>query len=109
MKDIKELPDLMVELIEAVEENSESSDRPTFTPRAVEIVKEISEYAKGTALYRNFENRAKSFWEENTPAWEIWIFILHKIVGAPLQIYRDAAVISHMPALEKAISREASA
>lgn len=106
MKDIHELPDLMVELIETVEENSESSDRPTFTPRAVEIIKEISEYAQGTAIYKNFEAKANSFWPEGAPASEIWVFMLRKIVGAPLPVYRDTAVLCHMPALEKAIKRE---
>ena len=29
--------------------------------------------------------------------------MLHKIVEAPFELYRDAAVLWHMPALEKSI------
>ena len=33
--------------------------------------------------------------------------MLHKIVNAPFPLYRDAAVLWHMPELEKVIEEEA--
>ena len=102
MKNIEELPDLMVELIEEVEKNI-VDDGPIFTPRAVEIVKEISAFAKGTKIYKQQEQRAKEFWEKPHTAADVWAFMLQKIVGAPFPLYRAAAVLWHMPALEQAI------
>lgn len=108
MKNIEELPELMVELIEAVGEAEKGGEKRVFTPRAIEIVKEISEYAQGSGLFKTIKEEAESFWTEDTSPGEIWIFILRKIVGAPFQFHRDAAVLAHMPALEKAIGRETS-
>jgi len=103
MKSIEELGGLMVELIEAVEEASKGSEEPIFNPRAVEIVKEIAAYSKTTKAYQQQAQRVAEFWAEpHTPA-NVWMFMLHKIVEAPFELYRDAAVLWHMPALEKAI------
>lgn len=103
MTKIEELPDLMVELIEAVEEASKGGEEPNFTPRAVEIVKEIAAYSKTTKIYQQQAERAAEFWAEpHTPA-DVWLFMLDRIVNAPFELYRVAAVLWHMPALEKAI------
>lgn len=103
MKSIEELGGLMVELIEAVEEASEGGEKPIFNPRAVEIVKEIAAYSKTTKVYQQQAQRAADFWAEpHTPA-DVWLFMLDRIVNAPFELYRDAAVLWHMPALEKAI------
>jgi hypothetical protein len=107
MKNIEELPDRMVALIEAVEEASQGQDAPVFTPQAIEIVKEIAAYSKTTKAYQQQAERVAEFWAEpHTPA-DVWTFMLHKIVNAPFPLYRDAAVLWHMPALEKAIEEEA--
>lgn len=104
MKSIDELGGLMVELIEAVEEASKGGEDLIFTQRAVEIVKEIASYSKTTKAYKQTAaQRAADFWAEpHTPA-DVWTFMLHKIVEAPSELYRDAAVLWHMPTLEKAI------
>ena len=103
MKSIDELGGLMVELIEAVEEASKGGEEVIFAPRAVEIVKEIAAYSKNTKAYQQQAQRVAEFWAEpHTPA-DVWTFMLHKIVEAPFELYRDAAVLWHMPALEKSI------
>lgn len=103
MKDISELGPKMVAVIEAVEEASKGAALPVFTPQAVEIIKEISAYAKGTKAYQQQAERCAEFWARpHTPA-DVWNFMLCKIVEAPFALYRDAAVLWHMPALEKAI------
>ena len=103
MTSIEELGGLMIELIEAVEEASKVGKEPIFTPRAVEIVKEIAAYSKTTKVYQKQEKRAADFWAEpHTPA-DVWLFMLDRIVNAPFELYRDAAVLLHMPELEKAI------
>lgn len=103
MKDILELAPKMVALIENVEVASQGKDAPVFTPQAVEIIKEIAAYSKTTKAYQQQAQRVAEFWAEpHTPA-DVWTFMLHKIVNAPFVLYRNAAVLWHMPALEKAI------
>lgn len=104
MKDIEELPGLMVELLESVDCPNDDA-APKFPRRATEIVKEISEYAKDTKIYRESAD-ARTFWADGTPPEEIYTFMLEKVVGAPTTIHRDAAVILHMPALEKALAAQ---
>ncbi|MBQ2634037.1 MAG: hypothetical protein IJF88_05620 [Oscillospiraceae bacterium] len=88
MKNIEELPDRMVALIEAVEEASQGQDTPEFTPQAIEIVKEIAAYSKTTKAYQQQAERVAEFWAEpHTPA-DVWTFMLHKIVNAPFPLYR---------------------
>ena len=103
MKNIEELPDLMVELIESVDDTAAA---PKFPRRATEIVKEIAEYAKTTKIYQENTETALDFWEDGTPPEEIYIFMLQKVVNAPTTLHRDSAVILHMPALEKALSMQ---
>lgn len=104
MKDINELPDLMVELIEATDT---TTGIPKFPKRATEIVKEISAYAQGTWMYRDLAaEKTDRFWPDSTKPEEIWAFILRKIIGAPTTLHRDASVLCHMPALEKALAAQ---
>lgn len=103
MKNIEELPDRMVALIEEVEAASQGTDTPVFTPKAIEIIKEIAAFSKTTKAYQQQAQRTAEFWAKpHTPA-DVWAFMLQKIVNAPFTFYRDAAVLWHMPALEKAI------
>lgn len=101
MKYISELPALMVELMENVEEQGEDLK---FTQRASEIVKEISAYAKTTNFYKRSQEVAENFWKEGTKPKEIYCYILSLVVNAPTDLHRDVSVLGHMPALEKAIS-----
>ena len=100
MKDRTELAGLMVELMESVDIKAEEQK---FPQRATEIVKEISAYAQTTGFYRSFKETAENFWPDGTTPEEIYGFILNRIANAPTTIHRDTAVISHMPALEKAL------
>lgn len=104
MNGTNELPDLMVELIETVDT---TTGIPKFPKRATEIVKEISAYAQGTRIYQDHvAARAEEFWPDNTAPEEIWAFMLQKIVGAPTTLQRDASVLCHIPALEKALAAQ---
>ena len=103
MTNIDELPDLMVELIETAKAQDEGVEVPA---RAREIINEIAEYAKKTRLYAEFQERSEAFWEPDDTATEIYLFMLQKIVNAPTQIHRNAAVLLHMPALAEALKSE---
>lgn len=108
MRNIEELNDLMVELLENVDEASGGGESLVFTKRAKEIIKEISDYAQGTELYKHSADRAAEFWKDGTAPADIWVFMLNKVINAPFALYRNAAVLIHMPALEKAIEEEES-
>lgn len=103
MKKISELPDLMVELLEGVDD---TTSVPKFPKRATEIVKEISAWAQTTHFYTDFAKDFRDFWAEGTPPEEIWMFMLQKIIHAPTVAHRDLSVIGHMPALEKALAAQ---
>lgn len=103
MKNRDELPDLMVELIDSVDDRT---GIPKFPRRATEIVREISAWAKSTGLYEKSREKAESFWTEGATPSDIYMYMLGRVVGAPTEIHRDAAVILHMPALEKALDAQ---
>ena len=101
----EEMNEKMVELLETTES---TGDTAVFNDKAVELVKEIAEWARGTNFYKdNHETEEKFFDSSATPS-DIWMFMLQKIVGAPTAMHRDCIVAGHMPALEVAITREAS-
>ena len=59
MKNIEELPDRMVALIEEVEAASQGTDTTVFTPKAIEIIKEIAAFSKSTKAYQQQAQRTQ--------------------------------------------------
>lgn len=101
----EEMNEKMVELLEA----TESTDGTVvFNDKAVGLVKEIAEWARGTNFYKDSREVAAEFFGDSATPSDIWMFMLQKIVGAPTAIHRDCVVAGHMPALEAAIMREAT-
>ena len=70
MNSIKELPDLFVELLEAVDTRT---GIPKFPKRATELVREISAWAKTTRFYADHAQEARGFWEAGAEPEEIWL------------------------------------
>lgn len=99
----EEMNDKMVELLEATES---TDDTVVFTEKAVGLIKEIAEWARGTNFYKANQKAAAEFFDSSATSSDIWMFMLRKIVGAPTAIHRDCIVAGHMPALEAAIMRE---
>lgn len=99
----EEMNDKMVELLEATES---TDDAVVFNEKAVGLVKEIAEWARGTNFYKENREAAEKFFDSSATSSDIWMFML-QIVGAPTTIHRDCIVAAHMPALEDAIMREA--
>lgn len=100
----EEMNDKMVELLETTESTGE---KVVFNAKAVELVKEIAEWAMGTNFYRENREAAEKFFDSSATPSDVWMFMLQKIIGAPTPIHRDCIVAGHMPALEAAIMREA--
>lgn len=103
MKSRDELPALMVELIDNI--NMETGV-PKFPKRATEIVREISAWARGTKIYVEHKEEAESCWPADATPFDIYRSMLVLVAGAPTTLHRDAAVIIHMPALEKALDAQ---
>ena len=98
----EEMNDKMVELLEA----TESADGVVvFGDRAVELIKEIAEWARRTNFYQSTRGTAQKFFDSSVTPSDIWMVMLEKIIGAPTSIHRDCVVAGHMPALESAILR----
>lgn len=98
----EEMNDKMVELLEATKGND---DAVVFDEKAIELVKEIAEWARGTNFYKVNHKAAEEFFNNSATPTDIWMFMLQKIVGAPTALHRDCIVAGHMPALEAAIMR----
>lgn len=99
----EEMNDKMVELLEATESKD---DAVVFNDKAVELVKEIAAWARGTNFYKMNHEAATKFFDSSATPSDIWMFMLQKIVDAPTDIHRDCIVAGHMPTLEAAIMRE---
>lgn len=102
MTEIEKMRGLMIELIENIDS---STGALKFPKRAVEIIREIADYAKQTKLYRENIGKAESFWQDEDSPEKIWIYILEKVVNAPTTLHRDGSVILHMPALDAALEK----
>lgn len=100
----EEMNGKMVELLEATEAKD---DAVVFNDKAVSLVKEIAEWARGTNFYKENREAATKFFNSTATPSEIWMFMLQKIIGAPTTLHRDCIVAGHMPTLEAAIMREA--
>lgn len=100
----EEMNGKMVELLEATEAKDNAV---VFNDKAVSLVKEIAEWARETNFYKENHKAADEFFDITATPSEIWMFMLHKIIGAPTTLHRDCIVAGHMPALEAAIMREA--
>ncbi len=102
MTDIRELPALMAGLMAAVDNRTSV---PKFPARATEIVREISAYAQTTEQAKVF-SVLQPFWKDGTRPEEIWMFMLQQAAHAPKNARIDLLIVSHMPALEKALDAQ---
>ena len=100
----EEMNGKMVELLEATKA---TDDVVVFDDKAIALVKEIAEWARGTNFYKEHHETAEEFFDGTATPSDICMFMLQKIVGAPTTLHRDCIVAGHMPTLEAAIMREA--
>lgn len=69
----EEMNDKMVELLEATES---TDDAVVFNDKAVGLVKEIAEWARGTNFYKESREAAEKFFDSSATPSEIWMFIM---------------------------------
>ena len=109
VKQIGELKNLMVELIQdVIKENDgkEGKDNVNFSQRAKEIIKEVADYARTTKIYAANKEQREKFWEETkdaTPAL-IYEYMLDRVVNAPTKMHMNCSVILIIPKLDELLN-----
>ena len=103
MERIEELNDLMIELIDTIGDTNKE-----FNKRAREIIDEISDFAEKTPIVKKSKERQTEAmkWIDQASAWNIYMHLLFKIVGAPTALHRYGAVLLIMPILRDKLREE---
>ena len=103
MKEINELNDLMIELIDTI-----GDTKKEFNQRAREIIDEVSDFAEKSTFYKEQTEQHKEAmeWTKHESAWNIYMHMLCKIVAAPTTIHRNSSVILLMPILREKLREE---
>ena len=97
MKNISELSDLMVELLE-------SSPDFELNPRGIEIINEIADYAEQTDIFKANKERGEIF--DGQAAKDIFAYMLDRVVNAPTVLHMNSSVILIMPFVRKRLNEE---
>ena len=103
MKKIDELNDLMIELIDTI-----GDTKKEFNQRAREIIDEVSDFAEKSTFYKEVteQHKVEMEWFKHESAWNIYMHMLCKIVGAPTIVHRNCTVILIMPILREKLREE---
>lgn len=97
MKNISELSDLMLEILEICLDFE-------LNPRVIEIINEIADYAEQTDIFKANKERGEIF--DGQTAKNIFGYMLDRIVNAPTVLHRDMSVILIMPFVRKRLNEE---
>ena len=104
MKNINELSNLMIALIEDVGHDISFSDKSKV------IIHDIAEYARQLELYKHYSYDSDSFmeeWraEETVTAKAVYLHMLYKIVNAPTVLHRNMSIILFMPIIDDMLTQ----
>lgn len=97
MNNISEIPALMIEMLV-------TCPNYNLTPRGIEIINEIADYAEQTEMFKMNESRGEIF--EGKPLKFIFEYMLDRVVRAPSMLHVNASVILIMPFLRKRLNEE---
>ena len=100
MENIKNIPDLMVELLES----NITIETMEITARGVEIINEISDYAEQTELFNANKDRGEMF--AGSTAQQVFGYMLDRVVNAPAILFRDTSVLLIMPYFRQKLREE---
>jgi hypothetical protein len=105
MKDISQVNDLMLELLE---NNTDWQDaNAVFTKRGREIIDEICDYAEQTRIFQEHKEKSEIF--DGSTAQQVFGYMLDRIVNAPTTIHRNSSVILIMPFVRQKLREEEKA
>lgn len=97
MNNISEMPALMAEILDICPDYN-------LTPRGIEIINEIADYAEQTEIFKMNENRGEIF--EGKPSKFIFEYMLDRVLCAPTVLHINASVILIMPFVRKRLNEE---
>lgn len=97
MKNLSELPGLMLELLEICQDFE-------LNPQGIEIINEIADYAEQTDIFKANKERGKFF--DGQTAKNIFCYMLDRIINAPTVLHRNMSVILIMPFVRKKLNEE---
>lgn len=100
MENIKNIPDLIVELLES----NITLETMEITARGIEIINEISDYAEQTDIFNANKDRGEMF--VGATAQQVFTYMLDRIVNAPISFYRDMSVLLIMPFVRQKLREE---
>lgn len=80
----------------------EKNGQVTFDNVAKNVIKEISEYAKTTSVFKSNVKRGE-FFKEYTSS-QIWLYLLDRVVNAPTSFHLICSVIMIIPFLEEKLA-----
>lgn len=102
MTNIKELPELMVELIES--NIAGTPEKIEITDRGRQIINEISNYAEQTRIFQENKSRGEIF--DDATASQVYGYMLDRIANAPTQMHMYSSVLLIMPFLKQKLKEE---
>lgn len=97
MNNISEMPALMAEILDICPDYN-------LTPRGIEIINEIADYAEQTEMFKMSEKRGEIF--EGKPSKFIFEYMLNRVLCAPTVLHINASVILIMPFVRKRLNEE---
>ena len=97
MNNISEIPALMIEMFD-------TCPNYNLTPRGIEIINEIADYAEQTEMFKMNESRGEIF--EGKPSKFIFEYMLDRVVRAPSMLHVNASIILIMPFVRKRLNEE---
>ena len=102
MKEISELNNLMLELLES---NIDLETRE-ITDRGREIINEISDYAEQTTIFQEHKHNGEMF--DGSTFEQVFCYMLNRVVNAPTTLHRDSSVILIMPFVRQKLREESN-
>lgn len=99
MKDISELDEIMIELLECV-----SFEPLKITEMGKKLIEEVGDYAERTDSYRKNIGRADEI--EPLSAQQALEYLLDRISSAPTALHRNVSIILLMPVVRKKLKEE---
>lgn len=97
MNSISEIPGLMVEFLETCPEFK-------LTPRGIEIIDELADYAEQTELFKENKKSGKVF--DGQSAKNVYCYMLDRVANAPTILHGYASVILIIPYVRELLNKE---
>ena len=104
MTEVNQINDLIVELIDSELEVNDNLKTIKVSDRGCEIINEICDYAEQTTIFQ--ENKEKTEIFNGSSAYQVYGYMLNRIVSAPIFLYAQTSVLLIMPVVRQKLIAE---